>query len=92
MALSITIMPNVLGYIEELLYLQIPTYLYKQPLNCPNIVQMVVSITKPDYHELDFLVLKIGLISKTIVFVNNIDNVVKIVTYLCLLLLPKDRD
>ncbi len=85
-------MPNVLGYIGESLYLWAPTRLYKQPLNCPNIVQMVVPITKPDYYELDFLVPKTSLILKTMVFINKIENAMKITVYLCLLLPPEDRD
>lgn len=43
-------------------------------------------ITKSDYCELNFLVLKTSLIPKTIVFMNKIDNIVKIVAYFYLLL------
>ncbi len=85
-------MPNVLGYIGELLHLQAPTHFYKQPLNRPNIIQMVTLITKPSFCELDFLVPKTSLILKTIVFVNKIDNIVKIIIYFRLLLLPDDWD
>lgn len=53
---------------------------------------MVAPITKFGYHELDFLVHKTGLILKTMVFENKIDNIVKIAAYLHLLLPPEDRD
>ena len=49
-------------------------------------------IIKPGYCKLDFLVPKTGLISKTIVFINKIDNTVKIAAYLYILLLPEDRN
>ncbi len=51
---------------------------------------MVAPITKPRYCELDFLVPKTGLILKTMVFVNKIDDVVKIAAYLYLLLPPEN--
>ncbi len=51
---------------------------------------MVTPITKPGYCELDFLVPKTGLIPKTIIFVNKIDNAVKIVAYFRLLLPLED--
>ncbi len=92
MALSVTIMPNVLGYIGESFPFWAPTRLYKQPLNRPNIVQIVAPITQSSYRELDFLVSKIGLIPKIIVFVNKIDDAVKIAVYHRLLLLPEDQD
>lgn len=92
MALLVIIIPNVLDYIGESLHLWAPTRLYKQSLNCPNIIQMVISITKSGYCDLDFLIPKTGLILKIMVFVNKIDNVVKIIIYLCLLLLSEDRD
>ena len=45
---------------------------------------------KPGSCKLDFLVPKTGLILKIMVFVNKIDDAVKIIAYLCLLLLPED--
>lgn len=92
MALLATITPNILSYIRELLHLQAPTCFYKQPSNRPNIVQMVAPIIKPGFSELDFLILKTGLIPKTIVFVDKIDNAMKIAAYLCLLLPPENRE
>lgn len=53
---------------------------------------MVTLITKPSYCELDLLVPKTRLIQKIIVFVNKIDNTVKIATYFCLLLSLKNQD
>lgn len=90
MALSVIIIPNVLGYIGELLHLWAPIRLYKQPLNCPNIIQIVTPTIKPGFCELNFLVPKTGLILKTMVFVNKIDNIVQIATYLYLLLSLED--
>lgn len=68
--LSILIMPNILGYIRELLHFWILIYFYKQLLNCLNIIQIVALITKLDYDKLDFLVFKTSLIPKIIVFIN----------------------
>lgn len=51
---------------------------------------MVAPIIKPGFYKWDFLILKTSLILKTMVFVNKIDNAVKIVAYLCLLLLLED--
>lgn len=53
---------------------------------------MIVLITKLSYYELDFLVPKTGLILKTMIFVNKINNAVKIATYFCLLLPLEDQD
>lgn len=92
MALLATIIPNVLSYIGDSLYLWAPTRFYKHPLNRLNIVQLVVPITKPGYCELDFLIPKTGLIPKIMVFINKIDNAVKIAIYFYLLLLSEDRD
>lgn len=92
MALSVIIIPNILGYIGELLYLRAPTRFYKQLLNRPNIVQMIAPITNPGYCELDFLVSKTGLIQKIMIFVNKIDNVVKIAAYLYMLLPIENED
>lgn len=90
MALLTIIKPNILGYIRELLYFWASTYFCKQLLNCPNTVQIVAPIIKLRFSELDFLISKTGLILKTMVFVNKINNTMKITAYLCLLLLLKE--
>lgn len=92
MAFSTTLMPNVLGYIGEFLHLHTPTCLYKQPLNHPNITQMVNGITKPEFEDLDFLIPKAGLISKTMVFVNKIDDAIALAACLWNLLPPEQRN
>lgn len=73
---SATFVLNVLSYIEESFYLHIPTRFYKQLLDCPNITQIVNTITKPGFEDLDFLISKVRLIFKTIVFVDKIANVI----------------
>ena len=45
MAVSAILAVNVLGYIRESLHLHTPTRLYKQPLDRPNITQMVNTIS-----------------------------------------------
>lgn len=89
-ALSATIILNVLSYIKKLLYFLVPTCFYKQPLNYSNIIQMVAPIIKPRFNKLDFLIFKTSLIPKIMVFVNKINNIMKITAYFCLLLLPKN--
>lgn len=52
---------------------------------------MVVPIIKPEFSKLDFLIYQTSLIAKIMVFVNKMDNEIKIAIYLCLLLLSKDQ-
>lgn len=78
---SAILMLNVLGYIGESLYLHTPTFLYKQFLDYLKITQMVNSITKPEFENLDFLIPKTRLISKTMIFVDKIDEPIALVTY-----------
>ncbi len=92
MALSTTITPNVLGYIGELFHLYAPTLLYKQSLNCPNITQMVTHISKQGFGDLDYLVPKVGIIPKTMVFMEKIEDVMALAAHLQRLLPPEDRD
>lgn len=47
-------------------------------------------IIKAKFSELDFFIFKISLILKIIVFINKIDNIMKIATYFYLLLLSKN--
>ncbi len=92
MALSATITPNVLGYIRESLHLHAPTPLYKQPLDRPNITQMVTHISKQGFGDLDYLVPKVGIIPKTMVFMEKIEDVMALAAHLRRLLPPEDRD
>lgn len=92
MALSATITSNVLGYIGQSLHLHSPTQFYKQPLDWPNITQMVTNITKPGFRDLEYLIPKAGLIPKSMVFADKIDNAMAIAAYLRCLLPPKDQD
>lgn len=81
MALSITLAPNVLGYIREFLYLYTLTCLYKQSLDYPNIGQIVNTITKLGFEDLGFLILKAGLIPKIMVFVDKIDDAIALAAH-----------
>lgn len=92
MALSATITPNVLGYIGQLLHLCSPTRLYKQSLDWPNITQMITNITNLGFHDLRFLVSEAGLILKTMLFVDKMDNAMAIAAYLRNLLPQEDRN
>lgn len=62
-------MLNILEYIEQLLYFYLLTRFYKQPLNWTNITQIIIKIIKQDFCNLEYLRTKVGLISKTIIFV-----------------------
>lgn len=73
-ALSTILLPNVLSYIEESLHLYTLSRLYKYPLDCPNITQMINNTTKIWFEDLNFLITKARLIPKTMVFVDNIDD------------------
>ncbi len=86
------ITPNFLGYIGELLHLYTPTFLYKQPLDCPNIIQIVFHILKQGFGDLDYLIPKVGLIPKTMVFMEKIGDVIALAAHFQRLLLSKDRD
>lgn len=92
MMLSVTITPNVLGYIRQLLHFCSPTCLYKQSLDWLNITQMVTNITNLGFHDLRFLVPEAGLIPKTMLFVNKMDNAMAIAAYFYNLLLSENRD
>ena len=92
MALSATITPNDLGYIGQSLHLCSQTCLYKQSLNRSNITQIITNITNLGFHDLRFLVPEAGLISKTMLFVETIDNAMAIAAYLRHLLPPKNRN
>lgn len=91
MALFATLAPNVLGYIREFFYLHTPTRLYKQPLDHLNITQMVNTIIKLGFEDLDFLIPKTGLIPKTMVFVDKRDDAIALAARLWSLLPPEQR-
>lgn len=52
---------------------------------------MISSITKPEFEDLDFLIPKVGLISKIMVFVDDIDNGIAFAAHLWSLLPPEER-
>ncbi len=80
MALFTTIMRNVLEYICESLHLQILVYLYKRTLDRPNSTYIVKEIKQKSFKKQDVLVPQIRGISdipKTIIFVDKIDDGIK---------------
>ena len=84
-ALSATITKNVLEYIRTSLHLRSPVHLYKRTLDRPNITYMVQEITKPGFGELDMLLSEGGGVAdvpKTMVFVDSINEGIRITTYL----------
>lgn len=86
------IIPTVLEYICKLLKPKPPTRLYQELLNMPNIRYIVGKITKPKHEDLIFLVPdsdRISVISKTIIFVDNIEDIQYITKCFCLRLLPR---
>ena len=83
-------MRNVLEYICESLYLQMLIDLYKQTLDRLNITYMVKKIKQKVFKKLDIFVPQTrGTldISKTMIFVDKIEDRLKMVRYLQLLLL-----
>ena len=91
MVLSAIITRNVLEYIYESLHLQMPVHLYKRTLDRPNITSLVKEIKQKGFKELDVLVPQTGGIldiPKTMIFVDKIEDGIKIVYYLQSLL-PK---
>lgn len=91
-ALFTILFPNILDYIRKSLYLYTTTCFYKQLLDCFKITQMVNTITRPKFKDLNFLISKARLIPKTIIFINNLDNRITLATcfeYLILLELYK---
>lgn len=81
---STTVMPNVLEYMQILLKLSLPACIYRQLLDKPNLTYMVVLIRKTGFEDHVLIILSTGIISnnlKTMIFVNSIDKVTKMVTY-----------
>ena len=76
---------NVLDYIRAFLNLRLPVRLYKQSLDRPNITYVVAKMKKPGYKELDVFVPSIGglsAISKTMIFVDSINEGIALTKYL----------
>ena len=85
MTLSATITPNVLEYIRKSLHLQSPVQLYKRTLDRPNITFMIKEIKQRGFKKLEVLVPQVEGISdipKTMIFVDKIEDGLKIVEYL----------
>ena len=85
MALLATISPNVLEYTCRSLTLCSFVFLYKRLFDQPNITYMVQKIKRKRYGKPDILILKekgIGDISKTMLFVKNIDKDITIAVHL----------
>ncbi len=76
---------NIFEYIRVLFKLSPLLRIYKQPLDWLNLVYIMSSIYKPGYEDLAFLVPSggaIGKILKTMIFVDLIDNAIKMAKYL----------
>ncbi len=85
MALSATIMRNILEYICKSLHLRMLVHLYKRTLDWPNITYMVKEIKQKGFKELDVLVSQtegISDILKTMIFVDKIEDGLKMAQYL----------
>lgn len=85
LALSATVTPNVLEYVQESLQLRAPVRLYKESLDRPNLTYLVSEIKKPGFEELDFVVsphMAAFKIPKTMIFVDNIDTAGQLELYL----------
>lgn len=79
------VIPNILKYIRVLLKLSLPLWIYRQPLDWLNLAYIVSLIRNPGYENVIFLVLSggaIGKILKIIIFVDLINNTIKIAKYL----------
>ncbi len=83
--MSATIILNILKYIKVSLKLFLPLQIYKQPLDQPNLTYIISPIRKPGYENLVFLIPSgraIGKIPKTMIFVDLIDDTIKMAKYL----------
>lgn len=77
--LSATVIPNILKYIRILLKLSPLLQIYRQLFDHPNLTYIVNLIYKTGLKDLDFIILSkniIGKISKTMIFVDKIDNTI----------------
>lgn len=83
--LSATVIPNILEYIRVLSKFFLPLQISKQPLDCPNLTYIISIIRKTGFKDLDFLILSgdaVGKISKTMIFVDKIDDAIQMVEHL----------
>ena len=83
--LSAMVTPNILEYIRVSLKLSPPSRIYRQPLDRSNLTYIVSPIRKSEFKDLDFLVPSggaIGNISKTMIFVDSIDEAEKMAKHL----------
>lgn len=95
LVLSAMITSIVLEYIYIGLKLRPPTQLYQELLDKLNFTYMVEEITKPKYKNLAFFISNssgTSTIPKTMIFVDNIEDVKHIAVYLCLKLLSRLQD
>ncbi len=93
--MSAKVTPNILKYIRVLLKLSPPLRIYRQPLDRPNLAYIMSPIRKPGYEDLAFLVPSrgaIGEIPKIMIFVDLIDNAIKMAKYLRSRLLESIRN
>lgn len=78
LALLAMIIPTILEYICKSLKVRFSAQLYSELLNKLNIMYIVGEINKPKYEVLAFLIFnnsRIGAILKTIIFLDNIEDV-----------------
>lgn len=83
--ISATIIPNILDYIRIFLKLLPLSRIYRLPLDRPNLKYMVYPIQKLGFWNLVFLILKdglVGLILKIMIFVNKIEDTIRLKRYL----------
>lgn len=90
MALSTTIVPNILGYIKKLFYFYTSTLFYKNPLDYHNITQIVNLISKQAFGDLNFRVFRIGIVKKAIVCIEKIEYIMALAAHVQKLLLLKN--
>lgn len=78
LAILAIITPTVLEYICKSLELRPPTWLYQELLDRLNIIYMIGKIIKPKYEDFTIFVSnssKVGTIEKTMIFIDNIEDV-----------------
>lgn len=87
---------NTLEYVQKMLNLKTPVYLYRRPLDCPNIMYTVAPITSYKFKDLNFLIPPkidgIGNIEKTMIFIDSVEKGRVLVIYLQIFLLDKLKD
>ena len=83
--LSAMVTSNILEYIQVLLKLFLPLRIYRQLLDCPNLIYIVSLIRQAGFKDLDFFISSegaVGKIPKTRIFIDKIDNTVEMAKYL----------